>query len=83
MTLERVEKDRAALAIVLDAEKKGELKPGGTIIEATSGNTGISLAMVGAARGYRTIIVMPDSMSASMSASCCTSTACSFATWWR
>jgi cysteine synthase A len=56
-------KDRLAIAMVDAAEQSGELKPGGTIIEATSGNTGIGLAMVGAARGYRTIIVMPDSMS--------------------
>jgi cysteine synthase A len=56
-------KDRLAIAMVNAAEESGELKPGGTIIEATSGNTGIGLAMVGAARGYRTIIVMPDSMS--------------------
>ena len=56
-------KDRLGIAMVNAAEASGELKPGGTIIEATSGNTGISLAMVGAARGYRTIIVMPDSMS--------------------
>ena len=56
-------KDRLAIAMVNAAEASGELKPGGTIIEATSGNTGIGLAMVGAARGYRTIIVMPDSMS--------------------
>jgi cysteine synthase A len=56
-------KDRLSIAMVNAAEESGELKPGGTIIEATSGNTGIGLAMVGAARGYRTIIVMPDSMS--------------------
>ena len=56
-------KDRLGIAMVDAAEASGELKPGGTIIEATSGNTGIALAMVGAARGYRTIIVMPDSMS--------------------
>ena len=56
-------KDRLAIAMVNAAEESGELKPGGTLIEATSGNTGIGLAMVGAARGYRVIIVMPDSMS--------------------
>jgi len=56
-------KDRLGIAMVNAAEESGDLKPGGTLIEATSGNTGISLAMVGAARGYRTIIVMPDSMS--------------------
>lgn len=56
-------KDRAAMAMILDAEQRGVLKPGGTIIEATSGNTGIGLASVGTARGYRTMIVMPDSMS--------------------
>lgn len=56
-------KDRLGIAMVDAAEASGELKPGGTIIEATSGNTGIALAMVGAARGYRTIITMPDSMS--------------------
>ena len=56
-------KDRVALAMVLDAEERGILKPGGTIIEPTSGNTGIGLASVAATRGYRAIIVMPDSMS--------------------
>lgn len=56
-------KDRIAVAIVDAAEKSGELRPGGTIVEATSGNTGVALAMVGAARGYKVIIAMPESMS--------------------
>jgi len=56
-------KDRAALAIVLDAERRGLLRPGGTIVEGTAGNTGIGLAVVGNARGYQTVIVMPDTQS--------------------
>lgn len=56
-------KDRLGVAIIDAAEKSGELKPGGTIVEATSGNTGIALAMVAAARGYKAILIMPESMS--------------------
>jgi len=56
-------KDRIGVAIVDAAEKSGELKPGGTIVEATSGNTGIALAMVGAARGYNVVLTMPETMS--------------------
>ena len=56
-------KDRLGIAIVDAAEKSGELKPGGTIVEATSGNTGIALAMVAAARGYKAVLAMPETMS--------------------
>ncbi len=56
-------KDRLGIAIVDAAEASGELKPGGTLVESTSGNTGIALAMVGAARGYKVILTMPASMS--------------------
>jgi len=56
-------KDRAALAIIEDAERKGELRPGGLIVEGTAGNTGIGLALVGNARGYKTLIVIPDTQS--------------------
>jgi cysteine synthase A len=56
-------KDRIGVAIVDAAERSGQLKAGGTIIEATSGNTGIALAMVGAARGYNVVLTMPETMS--------------------
>ena len=56
-------KDRIGAAIIDAAERSGELKPGGTIVEATSGNTGIALAMIGAARGYKVILTMPETMS--------------------
>ncbi|MPY75532.1 MAG: cysteine synthase A [Alphaproteobacteria bacterium] len=56
-------KDRAAKYIILDAEARGELKPGGLIVEGTAGNTGIGLALVGNARGYRTLIVIPETQS--------------------
>jgi cysteine synthase A len=56
-------KDRAALFIIEDAEKRGKLRPGGTIVEGTAGNTGIGLALVGNAKGYRTVIVIPETQS--------------------
>src|SRR5262245_27132045 len=56
-------KDRPARQIILEAERRGELKPGGLVVEATAGNTGIGLALVANARGYRTIIVIPDTQS--------------------
>ncbi|WP_119418980.1 cysteine synthase A [Desertibaculum subflavum] len=56
-------KDRAALYIIRDAERSGRLKPGGTVVEGTAGNTGIGLALVGNALGYRTVIVMPETQS--------------------
>jgi len=62
-------KDRAAKYIILDAEARGELRPGGVIVEGTAGNTGIGLAMVANARGYRTVITIPDSQSEEKKAS--------------
>jgi len=56
-------KDRLAIAIIEDGERSGALKPGQTVVEATSGNTGIALAMVGAMRGYKVVIVMPKTVS--------------------
>ena len=56
-------KDRAALSMLRRAEERGDIKPGDTLIEATSGNTGIALAMVAAVRGYKMVLLMPDNLS--------------------
>src|SRR5438477_1889278 len=56
-------KDRPALSMIVEAERRGEIRPGDTLIEATSGNTGIALAMVAAIRGYKMVLVMPDDLS--------------------
>src|SRR6187401_902038 len=56
-------KDRPALSMIVEAEKRGDIRPGDTLIEATSGNTGIALAMVAAIRGYKMILIMPDNLS--------------------
>src|SRR3981081_2283736 len=56
-------KDRPALQMILEAEKRGEIKPGGLVVESTAGNTGIGLALVANARGYRTLIVIPETQS--------------------
>src|SRR5438067_13610682 len=56
-------KDRPARQIILEAEKRGEIRPGGLVVESTAGNTGIGLALVANARGYRTLIVIPDTQS--------------------
>src|ERR1700754_662527 len=56
-------KDRAALGIIMDAEGRGLLKPGATIVEGTAGNTGIGLTVIGRAKGYRTVIVIPETQS--------------------
>ena len=57
-------KDRPALSMIVEAERRGRIKPGDTLVEATSGNTGIALAMVAAMRGYRMVLVMQESQSA-------------------
>src|SRR3954453_9096746 len=56
-------KDRPTLSMIVEAEKRGDIKPGDTLIEATSGNTGFALAMVAAMRGYRMLLIMPDNLS--------------------
>ena len=56
-------KDRIGVSMIEEAEKRGDLKPGGTIVEATAGNTGLGLALVAAQKGYRVVLVLPDKMS--------------------
>ncbi|MGH8130095.1 MAG: pyridoxal-phosphate dependent enzyme, partial [Steroidobacteraceae bacterium] len=56
-------KDRIGLSMIEEAERRGDLKPGGTIVEATAGNTGLGLALVAAQKGYRVVLVLPDKMS--------------------
>ena len=68
-------KDRPALSMIRRAEERGDIKPGDTLIEATSGNTGIALAMVAAMRGYRMILVMPENQSIERRQSMCSTTA--------
>ena len=68
-------KDRLGVAIIDAAETSGELQPGGTIVEGTSGNTGIALAIVGAARGYKVVLTMPETMSDRAPRRCCAPTA--------
>jgi len=63
-------KDRAALGIVLDAERRGVLRPGATIVEATAGNTGLGLALIAALKGYKTILIVPDKMAREKIAHC-------------
>lgn len=63
-------KDRAGLYIISDAERRGVLPPGGTVVEGTAGNTGIGITLVGNARGYRSVIVMPETRARRRSTSC-------------
>ena len=62
-------KDRPALSMINEAEKRGDIKPGDTLVEATSGNTGIALAMAAAIKGYKMVLIMPDNMSMERKAS--------------
>lgn len=63
-------KDRAALGLITDAEQRGRLKPGATIIEPTAGNTGVGLALIGRTRGYRVILCVPEGYSREKNAGC-------------